>query len=154
MPNSPVKVTVTGAAGPIGYALLFRIASGHMLGEDRLSILPAGHTDAVEGAEGTAMELDDCAFPLLARIDITDDRGRRSTAEHRVCSSAPGRAGRAWNAPNCWRPTAASSSPRVRPSTRGPRTTCKVLVVGNPANTNALIARAHAPDVPRDRSPR
>src|SRR5947209_15500060 len=69
----PVNVTVTGAAGQIGYALLFRIASGHLLGPNtpvRLSLLEI--TPALKAAEGTAMELDDCAFPLLAGIDITD----------------------------------------------------------------------------------
>src|SRR4028119_919947 len=74
MSPTPVKVTVTGAAGAIGYALLFRIASGEMLGEDtpvHLSLLEI--PDAVKAAEGTAMELDDCAFPLLKGIDITDD---------------------------------------------------------------------------------
>ena len=72
--STPVKVTVTGAAGQIGYALLFRIASGQMLGSDtpvELSLLEI--PDAVKAAEGTAMELDDCAFPLLAGIDIYDD---------------------------------------------------------------------------------
>ena len=72
--STPVKVTVTGAAGQIGYALLFRIASGQMLGPDtpvELSLLEI--PDAVKAAEGTAMELDDCAFPLLRRIDIFDD---------------------------------------------------------------------------------
>ena len=72
--QSPVNVAVTGAAGQIGYALLFRIASGQMLGPDtpvhlRLLEIP----DAVKAAEGTAMELDDCAFPLLAGVDIHDD---------------------------------------------------------------------------------
>src|SRR4051812_21698820 len=72
--SSPVNVTVTGAAGQIGYALLFRIASGHLLGPDvpvRLRLLEI--TPALKAAEGTAMELDDCAFPLLAGIDITDE---------------------------------------------------------------------------------
>ena len=72
--SNPVNVTVTGAAGQIGYALLFRIASGHLLGPDvpvRLSLLEI--TPALKSAEGTAMELDDCAFPLLSGIDITDD---------------------------------------------------------------------------------
>ena len=72
--STPVKVTVTGAAGQIGYALLFRIASGQMLGPDtpvELNLLEI--PDAVKAAEGTAMELDDCAFPLLSRIDIFDD---------------------------------------------------------------------------------
>src|SRR4028119_596680 len=74
MSPTPVKVTVTGAAGAIGYALLFRIASGEMLGEDTpvaLSLLEI--PDAVKAAEGTAMELDDCAFPLLRSIDLHDD---------------------------------------------------------------------------------
>ena len=72
--TSPVTVTVTGAAGQIGYALLFRIASGQLLGPDtpvRLRLLEI--PQAVKAAEGTAMELDDCAFPLVAGIDITDD---------------------------------------------------------------------------------
>ena len=74
---TPVRVTVTGAAGQIGYALLFRIASGQLLGPDtpvHLSLLEI--PDAVKAAEGTAMELDDCAFPLLAGIDIFDDAGK------------------------------------------------------------------------------
>src|SRR6195952_3181352 len=74
MTTSPVNVTVTGAAGQIGYALLFRVASGQLLGPDvpvRLRLLEI--TPALQAAEGTAMELDDCAFPLLAGIDITDD---------------------------------------------------------------------------------
>src|ERR1035438_2825174 len=75
--DTPIKVTVTGAAGQIGYAILFRIASGQLLGDDTpvsLSLLeiPA----AVKAAEGTAMELDDCAFPLVAGIDISDDPAR------------------------------------------------------------------------------
>ncbi|MCW2745705.1 MAG: malate dehydrogenase, partial [Mycobacterium sp.] len=74
MAQTPVNVTVTGAAGQIGYALLFRIASGHLLGPDvpvklRLLEIP----QAVKAAQGTAMELDDCAFPLLAGVDIFDD---------------------------------------------------------------------------------
>src|ERR687894_2402401 len=71
---APVKVTVTGAAGQIGYALLFRIAAGEMLGSDtRVQLNLLEIPDAVKAAEGTAMELDDCAFPLLAGIDIHDD---------------------------------------------------------------------------------
>ena len=84
--SSPVNVTVTGAAGQIGYAILFRIAAGEMLGPDtevklRLLEIP----DAVKAAEGTAMELDDCAFPLLRGIDITDDpKEAFDGAEHRA----------------------------------------------------------------------
>jgi malate dehydrogenase len=77
MTKSPVNVTVTGAAGQIGYALLFRIASGQLLGPDtpvKLRLLEIA--PALKAAEGTAMELDDCAFPLLRGIDITDDATR------------------------------------------------------------------------------
>ena len=152
MSKAPVKVTVTGAAGQIGYALLFRIASGPMLGPDtpvRLSLLEI--TPALKAAEGTAMELDDCAFPLLAGIDITDDPRKAFDGATSRCSSAPGRAARAWSVGTCCRPTAASSSRRARRSTRVAADDVRVLVVGNPANTNALIARTHAPDVPADR---
>ena len=124
--DTPVKVTVTGAAGQIGYALLFRIASGEMLGEDtpvHLSLLEI--PDAVKAAEGTAMELDDCAFPLLAGIDIFDDPARRSTAATSACSSALARAGRAWSAPTCSRRTAGFSSRRARRSMPAPRTTSR-----------------------------
>ena len=124
MTKAPVKVTVTGAAGQIGYALLFRIASGAMLGPDtpvRLSLLEI--TPALKAAEGTAMELDDCAFPLLAGVDITDSPKQAFDGTSVRCWSAPAPAARAWNAPTCWRPTAASSSRRVRRSMPSPRTT-------------------------------
>ena len=120
------QVTVTGAAGQIGYALLFRIAAGQMLGPDtevelRLLEIP----QAVKAAEGTAMELDDCAFPLLDGIDIYDDPSRRSTARTSRCWSAPARARRGWSAPTCSRPTARSSSRRARRSTPAPPTTSR-----------------------------
>src|ERR687887_2875478 len=74
MSANPVNVTVTGAAGQIGYAILFRIASGQLLGPDaRLHLSLLEIPDAMQAAEGTAMELDDCAFPLLAGVDIYDD---------------------------------------------------------------------------------
>jgi malate/lactate dehydrogenase len=103
--STPVKVTVTGAAGQIGYALLFRIASGQMLGPDtpvELSLLEI--PDAVKAAEGTAMELDDCAFPPTLP----------SRAATSASWSAPALAAPAWSAPTCSRPTAASSSHRAR----------------------------------------
>ena len=119
--STPVKVAVTGAAGAIGYSLLFRIASGQMLGEDtpvELSLLEI--PQAVKAAEGVAMELDDCAFPLLARVDISDDPNVAFDGAQVACSSARARAARAWSAPTCWRPTAGSSSRRARRSTRTP----------------------------------
>ena len=150
---TPVKVTVTGAAGQIGYALLFRIASGQLLGPDvpvRLSLLeiaPAlqggrGHRDGDRRLRVSA------ASP--ASTSPTTPR-RPSTAPTSRCWSAPGPAPRVWSAAICCRPTAGSSVRRARRSTTVPRRDIKVLVVGNPANTNALIAQQHAPDVPADR---
>ena len=149
---SPVKVTVTGAAGQIGYALLFRIASGHLLGPDvpvRLSLLEIA--PALKAAEGTAMELDDCAFPLLAGIDITDDAEDR--LRRHQCRSAR-RCAAAYRRHGARRP-AVGQRRHLRPAgqghQRGAASDIKVLVVGNPANTNALIAQQNAPDVPADR---
>jgi malate dehydrogenase len=147
-----VKVAVTGAAGQIGYAILFRIASGQLLGPDtpvRLSLLeiPA----AVKAAEGTAMELDDCAFPLLAGIDISDNpdhafdganiallvgaRPRTKGMERGDLLEANG---------GIFKPQGRALNERAAPDIR-------VLVVGNPANTNALIAQRNAPDIPAGR---
>ncbi|MGP7959842.1 malate dehydrogenase [Sanguibacter sp. A247] len=152
MTATPVTVTVTGAAGQIGYALLFRIASGQMLGADtpvrlRLLEIPAG----VRAAEGTAMELDDCAFPLLSSIDVTDDvtaafdgtnvgllvgaRPRSKGMERGDLLSANG----------------GIFAPQGAAINAGAADDIRVLVVGNPANTNALIASKHAPDVPASR---
>ena len=144
-----VNVTVTGAAGQIGYALLFRIASGQLLGPDtrvrlRLLEIPQG----VKAAEGTAMELDDCAFPLLDAIDIFDNpregfdganigllvgaRPRTKGMERGDLLEANG---------GIFRPQGAAINEMAADDIR-------VLVVGNPANTNALIAASNAPDVP------
>ncbi|OKJ78196.1 malate dehydrogenase [Streptomyces sp. CB02460] len=152
MTRTPVNVTVTGAAGQIGYALLFRIASGHLLGPDvpvnlRLLEIPQG----LKAAEGTAMELDDCAFPLLRNIEITDDanvgfdganvallvgaRPRTKGMERGDLLSANG---------GIFKPQGKAINDNAADD-------IKVLVVGNPANTNALIAQAAAPDVPAER---
>ena len=124
MTRTPVNVTVTGAAGQIGYALLFRIASGQLLGADvpvRLRLLEI--TPALKAAEGTAMELDDCAFPLLHSIDITDDARRAFDGTNIGLLVAPALEPRAWNAPTFSRPTAASSGPKAPRSTSTPPTT-------------------------------
>ncbi|MDT0265266.1 malate dehydrogenase [Streptomyces sp. DSM 44915] len=152
MPRTPVTVTVTGAAGQIGYALLFRIASGQLLGPDvpvRLRLLEI--TPALGAAEGTAMELDDCAFPLLSGIDISDDpnvafdgtnvallvgaRPRTKGMERGDLLEANG---------GIFKPQGKAINDHAADDVR-------VLVVGNPANTNALIAQAAAPDVPAER---
>ncbi|MCX4643661.1 malate dehydrogenase [Streptomyces sp. NPDC057684] len=152
MTRTPVNVTVTGAAGQIGYALLFRIASGQLLGADvpvNLRLLEI--TPALKAAEGTAMELDDCAFPLLQNIEISDDpnvafdganvallvgaRPRTKGMERGDLLSANG---------GIFKPQGKAINDNAADD-------IKVLVVGNPANTNALIAQAAAPDVPADR---
>jgi malate dehydrogenase len=150
--SKPVRVAVTGAAGQIGYAILFRIASGQLLGPDtdvelRLLEIP----QAVQAAEGTAMELDDCAFPLLAGIEITDDpnvafdgvsvallvgaRPRTKGMERGDLLEANG---------GIFKPQGAALNAHAAADV-------KILVVGNPANTNCLIAKSHAPDIPAER---
>src|SRR5689334_7859364 len=145
-------VTVTGAAGQIGYAILFRIASGQLLGPDeqvelRLLEIP----QAVKAAEGTAMELVDCAFPLLKSIDIADDpkdafdgvnvalligaRPRSKGMERADLLEANGQ---------IFKPQGEALNERAADDV-------KILVVGNPANTNCLIAQSHASDIPAER---
>ena len=149
---SPVNVTVTGAAGQIGYALLFRIAAGGLLGPDRpvrlrlLEIEPA-----LKAAEGTAMELDDCAFPLLAGIDITADARAAfdGTNVALLVGARPRTAG--MERGDLLSANGGIFKPQGEAINAGAADDVRVLVVGNPANTNALIAASHAPDVPGDR---
>ncbi|HVU74662.1 MAG TPA: malate dehydrogenase [Mycobacteriales bacterium] len=152
MASAPVKVTVTGAAGQIGYALLFRIASGQLLGPDtpvRLSLLEI--TPALKAAEGTAMELDDCAFPLLAGIDITDSAKQAFDGANvaLLVGARPRTAG--MERGDLLEANGGIFKPQGEALNSGAASDIKVLVVGNPANTNALIARSHAPDIPADR---
>jgi malate dehydrogenase len=152
MARTPVTVTVTGAAGQIGYALLFRIASGHLLGTDvpvRLRLLEI--TPALKAAEGTAMELDDCAFPLLAGIDITDDATAAfdGTNVALLVGARPRTAG--MERGDLLSANGGIFKPQGQAINAGAADDIRVLVVGNPANTNALIAASHAPDVPKSR---
>ena len=152
MSKNPVKVAVTGAAGQIGYSILFRIASGAMLGKDTpIALRLLEITPALKAAEGTAMELNDCAFPLLSSVDISDDpnvafdgvniallvgaRPRGAGMERRDLLEANG---------GIFKPQGQAINAHAAADVR-------VLVVGNPANTNALIAMSNAPDVPRGR---
>jgi malate dehydrogenase len=150
--RDPVRVAVTGAAGQIGYALLFRIASGQMLGEDQPIVLQLLEIPQAVGAlEGVRMELDDGAFPLLAGVVCTDDAARAfDGANHALLVGAMPRKegmeradlleanGRIFTAQGQALSAAAADDVRV-------------LVVGNPANTNALIAQQNAPDIPAER---
>ncbi|MEP7765699.1 malate dehydrogenase [Sanguibacter sp. 25GB23B1] len=152
MSPTPVNVTVTGAAGQIGYALLFRIASGQLLGPDvpvrlRLLEIPQG----VKAAEGTAMELDDCAFPLLAGIDIFDNpRDGFDGANIGLLVGARPRT-KGMERGDLLEANGGIFKPQGAAINAGAADDIRVLVVGNPANTNALIAAAHAPDVPSSR---
>ena len=150
--TSPVNVTVTGAAGQIGYALLFRIASGQMLGTDtpvrlRLLEIPQG----VKAAEGTAMELDDCAFPLLAGIDIFDDPTAAFEGTNVALLVGARPRGPGMERGDLLEANGGIFKPQGQAINAGAADDVRVLVVGNPANTNALIAASNAPDVPKDR---
>ncbi|MBO0840385.1 MAG: malate dehydrogenase [Sciscionella sp.] len=152
MAKTPVTVTVTGAAGQIGYALLFRIASGQLLGADvpvRLKLLEI--PPAVKAAEGTAMELDDCAFPLLAGIDITDDAKKAFDGTNIALLVGARPRTKGMERGDLLEANGGIFKPQGEAINAGAADDVKVLVVGNPANTNALIARSHAPDVPVER---
>ena len=150
--GTPVKVTVTGAAGQIGYALLFRIASGQLLGPGRpvhLNLLEV--PQAVKAAEGTALELFDCAFPLLAGIDIFDDaRAAFDGANIGLLVGARPRT-KGMERADLLEANGAIFKPQGEAIAAGAAGDIKVLVVGNPANTNALIAQRNADGVPAER---
>ncbi len=149
---SPVNVTVTGAAGQIGYALLFRIASGQLLGPDtpvKLKLLEI--EPALKAAEGTALELTDCAFPLLQGIEITADlnEGFNGTNVALLVGARPRTKG--MERADLLEANGGIFKPQGNAINEHAADDIKVLVVGNPANTNALIAQAAAPDVPKER---
>ncbi|MDG0980696.1 MAG: malate dehydrogenase [Halieaceae bacterium] len=146
--KQPVRVTVTGAAGQIGYALLFRIASGAMLGDDQPVILKLlDITPALEALEGVRMELEDCAFPLLAGIECTDDPnvGFKETDYALLVGARP--RGPGMERKDLLEANAAIFSVQGKAINDHASRNIKVLVVGNPANTNALITQRNAPDI-------
>lgn len=152
MTRTPVNVTVTGAAGQIGYALLFRIASGHLLGPDvpvnlRLLEIPQG----LKAAEGTAMELDDCAFLLLRGIEITDDANAAFNGANVALLVGARPRTKGMERGDLLSANGGIFKPQGKAINDNAADDIKVLVVGNPANTNALIAQAAAPDVPAER---
>jgi malate dehydrogenase len=141
-------VTVTGAAGQIGYALLFRIASGAMLGDDQPVILQLlDITPAMEALEGVRMELEDCAFPLLQGIVCTDDPnvGFKDTDYALLVGARP--RGPGMERKDLLEANAAIFSVQGKAINDNASKNIKVLVVGNPANTNALITQCNAPDI-------
>ena len=145
-------VTVTGAAGAIGYAALFRIASGQLLGPDekiKLKLLEI--EPALKAAEGTAMEIYDCAFPLLESIDITADPNQAFDGANiaMLIGARPRQKG--MERADLLEANGAIFKPQGEAINANAADDVKILVVGNPANTNALIAMNNAPDVPRER---
>jgi malate dehydrogenase len=152
MTDTPVRVAVTGAAGQIGYAILFRIASGQLLGADTpvsLSLLEI--PQAVKAAEGTAMELDDSAFPLLASVDIHDDPKQAFDGVNvaLLVGARPRTAG--MERGDLLEANGGIFKPQGNALNERAASDIRVLVVGNPANTNCLIAQSNAPDIPRER---
>lgn len=151
MSKKPVRVTVTGAGGQIGYALLFRIASGEMLGKDQpviLNLLDLPQEKAQQAVKGVMMELDDCAFPLLAGINAYSEAKKAfQDADYALLVGARPRG------PGMERKDLLSANAQIFIAQGRALNECasrnvKVLVVGNPANTNAHIAMKSAPDLP------
>ena len=150
--SSPVKVVVTGAAGQIGYALVYRIASGQMLGPDTKVELRLLEVPQARGAlDGVAMELDDCAFPLLSNIVCTDDPNEAFDGANvgLLVGARPRTKG--MERGDLLEANGAIFTVQGKAINDNAADDVKILVVGNPANTNAMIAMNSAPDVPRER---
>jgi malate dehydrogenase len=148
----PTKVAVTGAAGQIGYAILFRIASGQMLGPDeqielRLLEVP----QAVKAAEGTALELFDCAFPLLSGIEVTDDAAKAFDGVNVALLIGARPRSKGMERADLLEANGQIFKPQGQALNEHAADDVRILVVGNPANTNALIAMSNAPDIPDER---
>ncbi len=150
--SDPARVAVTGAAGAIGYAILFRVASGQLLGPDtpvHLSLLEI--PDAVKAAEGTAMELDDCAFPLLAGVDIHDDPNKAFDGVNVALLIGARPRSKGMERSDLLEANGGIFKPQGKALNDRAASDVRILVVGNPANTNCLIAQSNAPDIPRER---
>jgi malate dehydrogenase len=146
--NEPVRVAVTGAAGNIGYALVFRIASGAMLGPDQPVILQLKEiTPAMDALRGVVMELEDCAFPLLHGVQVTDkdDEALGDVDVALLVGSMPRKEG--MERSDLLSANGGIFGPQGEALSAGAKRDVKVLVVGNPANTNCLIAQQHAKDL-------
>ena len=149
---TPLHVTVTGAAGQIGYSLLFRIASGQLLGPDQQVVLRLLEIEpAMKSLEGVVMELDDCAFPLLDDVVATSDLKTAfdGTSWALLVGSIPRKAG--MERGDLLKVNGGIFKPQGRAIAEHAASDVRVLVVGNPCNTNCLIARSNAPEVPADR---
>jgi malate dehydrogenase len=152
MAKTPVHVTVTGAAGQIGYQLLFRIASGQLLGADQPVVLRLLEIEpGMKALEGVVMELDDCAFPLLSDVVATTDLNTAfdGTSWALLVGSIPRKAG--MERGDLLNVNGGIFKPQGRAIAENAASDVRVLVVGNPCNTNCLIAKENAPEIPADR---
>ena len=149
MANAPKRIAVTGAAGQIGYSLLFRLANGDMLGKNQPVILQLlDITAALPAVRGVVMELEDCAFPLLAGVVVTDDpKVAFRDADYAMLVGARPRS-KGMERKDLLEANGAIFTVQVRALDEAAHRNVKVLVVGNPANTNAYIAMKSAPDLP------
>ncbi|MGC9962072.1 MAG: malate dehydrogenase [Acidimicrobiales bacterium] len=148
----PIRVAVTGAAGQIGYSLLFRLAAGDLLGADQPIVLHLVEIEpAMKPLEGVVMELSDCAFPLLAGIETTTDlaAGFDGVSWALLVGSVPRKAG--MERKDLLGINGGIFGPQGRAIAENAAPDVRVLVVGNPCNTNCLIARSNAPEIPADR---
>ncbi len=152
MSPTPVRVAVTGAAGQIGYSLVFRIASGQLLGPDQPVILQLLEiTPAMQALEGVVMELDDCAFPLLAGVETSDDPAVAFAGANVALLVGSRPRSKGMERKDLLEANGAIFTVQGRALNDHAADDLRVLVVGNPANTNCLIAMNNAPDVPRTR---
>jgi malate dehydrogenase len=150
--NSPVKVAVTGAAGQIGYSLLFRLASGDLLGKDtpiELRLLEI--TPALKALEGVVMELDDCAFPTLAGVEIGDDANTVFDGVNLALLVGARPRTKGMERGDLLEANGAIFTTQGKALNEVAADDVRIGVTGNPANTNALIAMTNAPDIPRER---
>ncbi|UPK76037.1 malate dehydrogenase [Nocardioidaceae bacterium SCSIO 66511] len=152
MSNTPVKVAVTGAAGQIGYSLLFRIASGALLGPDtpvQLRLLEI--TPALKALEGVVMELDDCAFPLLAGVETSDDANVAFDGANLALLVGARPRSKGMERGDLLEANGAIFTAQGKALNANAADDVRIGVTGNPANTNALIAMRNAPDIPQER---
>ncbi|MCW2770878.1 MAG: malate dehydrogenase, partial [Aeromicrobium sp.] len=152
MSTTPVKVAVTGAAGQIGYSLLFRLASGSLLGPDvpiQLQLLEI--TPALKALEGVVMELDDCAFPTLAGVEIGDDANTIFDGVNLALLVGARPRGPGMERGDLLSANGAIFTAQGKALNEVAADDVRIGVTGNPANTNALIAMTNAPDIPQER---
>jgi malate dehydrogenase len=150
--KTPVRVAVTGAAGQIGYSLLFRIASGQLLGDDQPVILHLlDITPALDALKGVAMELEDCAFPLLEGIVQSDDPNVAFAGVNYALLVGARPRSKGMERKDLLEANGAIFTVQGKALSDNAASDVKILVVGNPANTNALIAMNNAPNIPNER---